>query len=327
MFRHISVTILLAAAAAPLAPAADKNTDIKELQRDVALLQDMVKQLQAGQDQKFAALQTATQQALDAATHANAAIAAIQTALQRSLQTQEEKVVTPVVGLSTRMDNLSNDLRTTENAVTDLGTQITKILSRLDDISNAIKVINAPPVAPPTPLDSGSASGATGAGNPSGTIPAGGTQTPPASNTPPMPATDMYQNALTDYRSGQLDFALTEFQNFLRYYDDSPYAPNAQFYIGQIHYAQGDFDTAVKDFDMVLEKYPETTPKNPEARYAKGLSLLKLGKPTQADAEFRDLILHHPHTSQADQACQRIKELGKTCPIPPAGRRAAGKKD
>src|SRR5581483_4076116 len=106
MFRRVSMVILLAALAVPMyAPAADKN-DIKELQRDVALLQDMMKQLQASQDKRLADLQASVQQALDSANRANQAISGIQSSLQQSLRTQEEKVVTPVVGLSTRMDNL-----------------------------------------------------------------------------------------------------------------------------------------------------------------------------------------------------------------------------
>ncbi len=325
MVRHCSILIALAALCAPTyAPAADK-TDLKiaELQRDVASLQDSVKQLQQSQDQRLAAIQAAVQQAVDSANNANQAIAAIQTGLQRSLQTQEEKVVTPVVGLSTRMDNLSNDLHTTQNAVGDLGSQISKILARLDDISNAVKLINAPPVAPPNVLDAGSASNP-GAGQPTATVP--GTTQPPVAppGTPPLPSSEMYKNALNDYQGGNLEFALTEFQNFLKYYPDSSLAPNAQFYIGQIHYGLNNFAAAVNDFDQVIEKYPENAIKNPEARYFKGMSLLKLDRRNEAETEFRDLITHHPRTQMAEQACQRIRELGKSCPVPPAAGRKGG---
>jgi TolA-binding protein len=325
MFRNISVLTLLALLAVPtFAPAADK-TDLKiaELQRDVASLQDMVKQLQDSQDKKLAGIQAAVQQAADSASHANQAIGAIQTSLSQSLRVQEEKVVTPVVGLSTRMDNLTNDLRTTSNAVSDLGSQISSIKAKLDDISNAIKVINTPPVAPPTPLDSGSAP-IPGAGQPTSTIPGGAQPGTATSSTPPMSSSDMYKNAYGDYAGGNYEFALNEFQNFLKYYDDTPLASNSQYYIGMIHYAQGDFPNSVKDFDLVLEKYPENANKNAEAQYYKGLSLLKLNRRNEAETEFRELITHHPRTQMADQSCQRIKELGKTCPVPPAA--APGKK-
>jgi len=134
MFRHFSVLVLLVVLASPSYAPAAANNDIKELQRDVALLQDMVKQLQQAQDKKFADLLTIVQQAADSANRANASIATIQSSLQQSLHTQEEKVVTPVVGLSTRMDNLTTELRSTEQNITDVASQLTKILATLDDI-------------------------------------------------------------------------------------------------------------------------------------------------------------------------------------------------
>ena len=229
MFRHFSVLVLLVVLASPSYAPAAANNDIKELQRDVALLQDMVKQLQQAQDKKFADLLTIVQQAADSANRANASIATIQSSLQQSLHTQEEKVVTPVVGLSTRMDNLTTELRSTEQNITDVASQLTKILATLDDMDKAIKVINTPP-APPPPLDAGSAT-QSGAGQPTANSPGGG-QTPSASPcSASMSSVDTYQNALKDYQAGTYDFALTEFNDYLRCFEKSPYASNAQYYI------------------------------------------------------------------------------------------------
>jgi len=44
---------------------AQKREDILSIQRDVAQLQDQMKQMQTSQDQKFAALQALVQQAVD----------------------------------------------------------------------------------------------------------------------------------------------------------------------------------------------------------------------------------------------------------------------
>lgn len=328
MYRRFSVVILLAALAAPSYAPAAANNDIKELQRDVALLQEMVKQLQAGQDKKFADLLAATQQAVESAARANTAIAAIQSGLQRSLQTQEEKVVAPVVGLSTRMDNLTSELKTTEQNITDLSSQLSKILAMLDDMNKAIKVIQTPPTPPPV-LDGGSAS-QPGQGQPNAEIPSGGGQIPPRANSggaPPMSQTDMYQHAMTDYTQGNNDFALTEFADYIKYFPSGPYSSNAQFYIGMIHFAKNDFDTSTRDFDLVLEKYPESANKNAEARYYKGLSLLRSNKKTDADTEFRELIRLHPRTDLAAQACTQIEALGKHCPSPPPSSKKNSKRE
>jgi TolA-binding protein len=138
----------------------------------------------------------------------------------------------------------------------------------------------------------------------------------------------VYNNARHDYESGNTDFALTEFTDYLKCFDKMPLASNAQFYIGYIHYGKGDYETATKDFDLVLEKYPENANKNPESRYYKGMSLLKSHKPTEASAEFKELILRHPRTDLAGQACKQLESLGMHCPTPaPAGTKKSSKKE
>ncbi len=47
------------------------SSEQQEMQRDIAQLQDQVRTLQSGFDQKMASLQTLVQQALDAASKAN----------------------------------------------------------------------------------------------------------------------------------------------------------------------------------------------------------------------------------------------------------------
>jgi TolA-binding protein len=324
MFRSFSVLILLAALASPPSAPAAASKEIQELQRDVALLQQMVKELQAAQDKKFADVLSSTQQAVESANRANTAIASIQSSLQQSLRTQEDKVVAPVVGLSTRMDTLTTELRATEQNLTDLSSQLTKILATLDDMKQAIKVIQAPPMAPP-PADSGSAS-QPGA---SSTTTAPGGQTASADcGSLPGSSVDTYNNARHDYESGNTDFALTEFADYLKCFEKTPLASNAQYYIGMVHYVKGEFDTATKDFDLVLEKYPENANKNPESRYYKGMSLLKSHKPTEASTEFKELILRHPRTDLAAQACKQLESLGMHCPSPaPAATKKSSKKE
>jgi TolA-binding protein len=331
MFQRFSLLIVLAALAAPAAPAA-ANNDIKELQRDLAVLQDQVRQLQQAQDKKFADLLVVVQQAAESAARANEAVAGIQSTLQQNLRTQEEKVVAPVVGLSTRMDNLTTELRTTEQNLTDLSSQLTKILAMLDDMNKAIKVIQAPPAPPPAP-DAGAAPqpGAEGAAP----VPGGQAQPAAVTTPPPLSSVDMYQNALHDFQSGNYDMALVDFADYLKYFDKTPYAPNAQYYIGMIYWARAekshspqDYEMAYKNLDMVLERYPVTAVKNPDAQYYKGMSLLRLGKKTEASSEFRDLILHHPRDPLAVKACQELQSLGMHCPTaaaPPATKKNAKK--
>lgn len=320
MFRRLSVFVLIAATAMTLAPerSVAASKDIQELQRDIAILQESVKQLQQSQDKQLAALTVLVQQAVDASNRANTAVAVIQSGFQDNLRKQQNDVVAPVVGLTTRMNGLSDDMRTVSQAVTDLASQISKIQSQLTDLSNSVKVMQAP--APPPPGASGGAPGGPGQGG----VPAGpGGQA--AGGVPPMSSQDLYQQALGDKNGGKLDLALQEFTDFLKYYGNTDLAPNAQFYIAYIHYSQGNYDQAANEFDMVLEKYPENN-KTRDAMMYKGMSLVRAGHKTQGAAVFRDIIDHYPRTDSATQACSQLTSLGYHCPTAGGSKSASKRK-
>lgn len=289
------------------APAFAASKEIQELQRDVALLQEQIKQLQQAQDKNFAALTVLTQQALDAANKANTAVAVIQNGFQANIQQQQEKVVAPVVGLSTRVNGLSDDMHSVTQAVTDLASQIAKIQSQLTDLSNAVKVMAAPP-APPASTGGPGGPGGGPMGGTTGGSPGGMTAT-----IPPISSQALYQNADRDRSAGNYDLSLQEYNDYLKYYGNTELAPNAQFYIGVIHFGQNDYQRAASEFDTVVEKYPEN-PKTEEALYYKGLCLVKMGQRTQAGDEFRQVIANYPHTERATQACNQLQALGYRCP-------------
>src|SRR5437016_4625247 len=99
MFRRILVCSVVAAALLSLAPSTSSGAskEIQELQRDVAQLQDQLKQLQQSQDRQLTEIRVLVQQSLGAANESTRAVAVIQNALQANLKDQENKVVTPVV--------------------------------------------------------------------------------------------------------------------------------------------------------------------------------------------------------------------------------------
>ena len=302
--RSLLVCVLFAAPV--LAPGASK--EILELQRDVAALQQQIKDLQRSQDEKLTTLIEAVRGANDAATRANMSVAAISSNLDKNLREQTDKVATPVIGLATRLTEMGGDLRTLQQAVGDLNATLGRMQAQMTDITNAIKVMQAP--APPPP-------GNTGGGAPAG-----------ASDAPPMPAEKLYNAARGDYQGGKYDLAIQEFADYLKYYGNTDLAPNAQFYIAMIHYGQKDYETAIKEFDTVLEKYRDNN-KTAEAQLYKGRALVKLpGHKTDGAAEFMEVIRRFPKTDEAVQACTERKALGLGCgaPAAPAGRVPAKRK-
>jgi tol-pal system protein YbgF len=292
MMRRLVFCVLVVA----LTPASAVDKTIQELMRDVGLLQDQVRQLQQSQTASLAALQTLMQQALDAANRADRDVAVIQSGFQQSGNQLKDQVVAPVVGLSTRMDQVSGDVRTLQQAVADLTSSMSKMSAQLSDINNAIKVLSAPP-PPPQQTGSTGMPGAIGA----------------ASNTPAMSQTDLYNAATADYNSGKFELAAQEFQDFLKYYGNTDLAPAAQYWVGQIYYSNKKYDDALQAFDAVLTKYPENA-KTRDAKYYKGMSLVALRKLTAAHSIFADMEKTYPPSSDAyTRACAADKDIGFNC--------------
>lgn len=299
MIQRLLVCVVLVTAMLTFTPthSSGASKEIMELQRDVATLQDMVKAMQRSQDEKLSGLQVLVQQSLNAANEANKSVAVIQSGFQQSLRDQEAKVVTPVVGLGSRMDQVSNDLHSVSQAVSDLASMMSSLKSQLSDMNNAIKVMGTTPAAPP------GAQGSAPGGQP---------------ETPPISSKELYDNALRDRNGGKFALALEEFANFLKWYGTNDLAPNAQYYIAYIHSAQGDYENAVKEYDMVLEKYPDNN-KTPDAMFGKGSALLKLGRRTEGGNEFRELIKKFPRHDLSTQACDQLKAMGyNSCGSPRA---------
>jgi TolA-binding protein len=156
-----------------------------------------------------------------------------------------------------------------------------------------VKILQAPP-----PSATGSTIGAAG---------------PPTIDAPTVSATDLYNNATRDRSSGKLNLALNEFSDYLKWYGNTELAANAQYYIASIHYSEADYHDALREFDLVLEKYPSDNNKIPEALYYKGMTLTRMGKQTAGAEEFQELYNRFPSRDLARQACSQLLSMGLRC--------------
>src|ERR1039458_982295 len=299
MFRRFMLCALAAAMAIVVAPMGSRAADPKlvDLQRDVASLQEQVRQLKESQDRQLTALTVLVQQACDTSNRSNTGVAVIQNNLQQSLKDMESKVVAPVTGLGARLDGMDQDMRALQQSVTDLNGMMGKLQQQMTDLNNAVKILQTPAPAPPA-VATGSGGDAAAAAIP---------------ETPTISAQDLYANANRDRGSKKYDLALQEYQQYLKWYGTTALAANAQFYIGEVHSRQKNFEAAVLDFDMVLEKYSENN-KTPDALYSKGLALKSLSRLTESHSEFLELIKRYPRNDLAAQACDQLKSMGYNCP-------------
>jgi TolA-binding protein len=271
---------------------AQKREDILSIQRDVAQLQDQIKQLQTSQDQKMAELESLIKQALDQSNQASGSMAALQRNLTDRLNDQQVKVAAPIAVLGTKVDQSSDDLRAVRENLAALSNRVANLDNKLSDISSAVRTLSQPPAVPPPPV-----SGAPPA--------AGGAPIPPAGTS----AESLWLNAFRDYSSGRDDLAMMEFNDYLKYFSTAENAASAQYYVGQLYNRAKMFDDAVQAFDAVLERYPDN-PKTPDALYGKADALAHGGHKTEAAAEFKDFLTRFPTHSLARNAQAQLRDLG-----------------
>lgn len=265
----------------------------QEMQRDIAQLQDQVRTIQSTLDQRLAALQTLLEQSLESGSRNSKDLSALGASVKDVLDRGLRDALRPVAGLTAKVDNLNNDSSEVRSSLTDLNAQMNRVLQKLTDIDNAIKVLQAPAPAPPPSTNPDAVVPQISGGRP-GAVPPAGT---------------LYSNANNDYSSGKYDLAAGEFTDFVRAYPDDPFAAKALVYLGQIHLSQMKYDLAVTDFDSVLERYPESKD-TPDAYFMKGMALKYLGRRNDAAEQFKSVIRKYPRSDRKPEAEEQLRAMG-----------------
>jgi tol-pal system protein YbgF len=291
----LSRIVILIAAFAPFSFGASK--EIVELQRDVAMLQDQLQKLQTTLSDKLTTIQTLVQQTSDNVKTTDRTVAVMQDRFNDAMKQQQASVNGPVLSVTQKLDQMSEDFRAVRESVLDMNTRMGKLDAKMADLQNLINTMKAP--APPPPGST------TQVGGP-------GIETQPAAGPPPgLSADTAYTNAYRDYLGGKSDLAMQEFSDYLKYFSNTQFASNAQFYIGELYNKKQDYPNALQAYDNVLERFPDGN-KTPDAHYMKGVVLMQMGRNDSAAREFRDVYTSYPDTDLAAKAKARLKELGLT---------------
>jgi len=284
-------TCLLLLALSPALLMGQKRDDILSIQRDVAQLQDQVKQLQAGQDQKMSALEGLIRQALEQSSSVSAAAGTLQRTLTDRLNDQQAKVEAPIAVLGTKVDQSADEMRAVRENLADLSRRLVALDNKLADISSAVRTLNTPAVAPPPPPAANAAPVSTAPAAPSG-----------------VTAESLWQKAVRDYTGAKDKQALAEFADFLKYFPDHANAPEGQYYMGLIYDHGEQYDDAAQVFQAVVERYPDS-PKAADAMYMKGVEYQKAGSDKEAIAAYRAFVKQYPKHANVPKAQARLRIL------------------
>ncbi len=297
--RGIQAVVLgLALAMGPFAarPAQASSKDIIELQTQVQQLIDMVQRLQSTMDTKYGMLQHLVEQAADNTNQLNAAF----NALQLKITSQND-------ALTGKLDTASGQTQSVNDSLDELKSRLDKLNKQMQDMQAQLQTMQTQMAAAAQP-PAANATAAPGAPAPptQGTQPAATDPAPQANTAPPLQ--DTYQAGLRDYNAAHYVIAESEFQDVIHYYPLDQLAGNAEFYLGEISYRQKNYESALKHYNVVLEKF-EGSSNEAAAQLHKSYSLLALKKRESAIHELKALIQRHPQAPEADQARRKLAVL------------------
>jgi tol-pal system protein YbgF len=115
-----------------------------------------------------------------------------------------------------------------------------------------------------------------------------------------------YRAAVELVRSGKSDEAVTALHAFLQHYPRNDYADNAQYWLGEVYYAQKDYQHALAEFRATIETYPRGN-KVPDALLKVGFCYQSLGQTEKAKAVLEQVVNLYPKTEPAALAARRLE--------------------
>lgn len=102
--------------------------------------------------------------------------------------------------------------------------------------------------------------------------------------------------------------AVLELKAFQGEHKNSLYASYAQYWIGEAHYLQQDYEMAISEYQKMLAK-DSKSPKAPAALYKQGLSFYYLQSFDDAKAFFAKVIRTYPQSIEAVQASSQLVHI------------------
>lgn len=277
----MALAVMAFMVAAPATPAFAVSKEMIQLQTQVQDLADRMASMKQSFDERMGVMRSLVEQSTDNVNKLTESVQAMQKSLQQQNSDSQAKI-----------DQVSGQIQTLNDSIDELKSRLAKATKQLDDIQNQQQNVTPP---------SGQPSGVPNA--PSGAA----VQAPPADI--------LYNNALRDYNSARYSLALSQFQDYIKYYPTTDLAGNAQFYIADVEYRSGNFEAAVADYDKVLEQFPGGN-KAAAAQLKKGYALLELGRKDAGVRELNALIQRYPRTIEATQARERLHKLGASSARP-----------
>jgi tol-pal system protein YbgF len=104
--------------------------------------------------------------------------------------------------------------------------------------------------------------------------------------------------------------AITEFRTFNESYQNSSYAPNSHYWLGQLLFNKGELAEAKQEFLIVVEKHADSA-KRPDALLKLAMLSQKQSDKNGAITLYRQLLKEYPDSTSAKLAKPRLDSILK----------------
>ena len=115
-----------------------------------------------------------------------------------------------------------------------------------------------------------------------------------------------YKQAFQLLRDGDYPSAIIALQAVISHYPDGIYAANAQYWIGEAHYVERQFELAEQAFHKLIDNYPDSA-KGADAMLKLGLIHAERQQFDAARAAFEAVIARYPGSTAATLAKKRLE--------------------
>lgn len=119
-----------------------------------------------------------------------------------------------------------------------------------------------------------------------------------------------YRRYYAALRAGNHAFAITGFRNFIKRFPHHDFADNARYWLAEAFYDKRDYETALAEFNRVVQDYPQGN-KVPDALLKIGFCHLALGDDAKARSALMRVIETFPNSKPAALATQRLDRLAQ----------------
>ncbi len=282
--KAIALALVCGTLLVPATVGQNQKQQMVQLQRDMALLQDSVRQLETKISDRLTALEALLSQNTDKQDKLSSGL----TVIERGISALDNALTEPQRATTAKVDSLTGQFSGLRAMVEEMGAVLERLQGDVRDVKTHLTTLPPP------------AYGEEGAETEVAEVNA---------------SEAIWEAGMASYNRGNIEEARTLFLDYTALYPTHARAAEVQYFLAETYFAAADYEEAATQFGEVYKKYPLSS-QSPDAEYRRGSALLELRKLDDAVDVFQAVIDRFPNTSAAGLARGELNRLLNSKPSP-----------